>query len=103
MKVFSPGVMKAPSVRVSTGLAGMQCGVELFLGPNASTKVATSGLVEYVSTAGVDTIQLPIVMPSVSSIYKVYVDFYINGELSKGFVGTEDVAIPNIEFGGVTW
>ena len=103
MKVFNPGVMKTPSAKFSTGLAGIPCAVEIFLGPNASTKVATSGLIQYTSTAGIDTVQLPIVMPAVSAIYKVYVDFYINGELAKGFVGTEDIAIPNIEFGGITW
>ena len=103
MKVFNPGTLKAPSANFSTGIAGIPCAVELFLGPNAATKVATSGIIEYTSTGGIDTIQLPIVMPSVSALYKVYVDFYINGELAKGFVGTEDVAVPNVEFGGITW
>jgi len=103
MKAFCPEVMRTPSAKFSTGIAGIPCAIEVFLGPNASTKVATSGLIQYTSSGGIDTVQLPIVMPAVSAIYKAYVDFYINGEFAKGFVGGEDIAILNIEFGGITW
>jgi len=58
------------------------------------TKYASSGTVSFTLAAGAsDTIDFPIVMPSATGTYKVYLDVYVAGELIAAYQATEDITL----------
>ena len=93
--VFTPGSSKTAVVSIPVSPAGLTCTMELFLGPDPSTKVATSGPVAFTSTGVAQNVTLPLVMPAIESTYHVYIDVIVAGELT-GYQATEDVVISTV-------
>lgn len=102
--VFAPGVTKTAIAPITVAPSGLSCQVELFLGPNDTTKVATSGLKAFTSTGAQQNITLPVTMPTAGGVaYHVYLDVYVAGILVLAYVATEDVIIPSASVGPITW
>lgn len=102
--VFLPGVLKTAKIPITVVPAGLSCGVELFLGPNASTKVATSGLKAFTSTGLQQIVSAPVTMPAATGVtYHVYIDLYVAGMYLAGYTATEDVIIPSGSVGPIVW
>ena len=101
--VFGPGEVKTAKAPITVSPAGLACEAELFLGPNESTKVATSGIVTFISTGLQQQVGLPVSMPAGGAIYHVYLDLYAGGYLLAAFQATEDVTIPSGSVGPITW
>jgi len=102
--VFGPGISKTAKVPVDVDPSGLSCQLEVFLGPNASTKVATSGLKAFTSTGAQQIVNAAITMPSAAGVsYHVYIDLYVAGYYLAGYQATEDVVIPSGSIGPITW
>lgn len=102
--IFAPSTSKTASSPITVSPSGMACSAELFIGPNATTKVATSGRVNFTSTGSPQNVNLPIVMPaSGGSSYHVYIDVYAGDLLFLSYIATEDVLIPGGSIGPITW
>ncbi len=103
--VFAPGVTKTAKIPITVTPTGLSCSVELFLGPNASTKVVTSGLKPFTSTGLQQLVNAPVIMPSpaVGTSYHVYIDLYVAGMYLAGYTATDDVVIPSGVVGPITW
>lgn len=93
MPTFIPGETKTAIVPVTVKPSGLSAEVELFLGPDDLTKVATSGRKPFVSTASQQQVSLPVIMPTYEDTYKVFLDVYVGGALTAGFVASEDIVI----------
>ena len=102
--VFAPGISKTALVPVDVDPSGLSCQIELFLGPNATTKVATSGMKPFTSTGAQQTVSAAITMPAATGVaYHVYIDLYVAGMYLAGYQATEDVIIPSGVIGPITW
>lgn len=102
--IFTPGITKTAKVPVDVDPSGLACEIEVFLGPNASTKSASSGRKAFTSTGTQQTINAPVTMPSATGVaYHVYIDLYVLGMYLAGYQGTEDVIIPSGSVGPITW
>jgi len=102
--VFLPTQPCSATAPVTVSPAGLDCSLELWVGPDTSTKLATSGLIPFVSTGAVQPVALPIAMPAVDGvILHVYVDLYIEGYYFLGYIATEDVILPAGTIGTITW
>ena len=102
--VMAPGDTRTAVAPITVSPAGLSCEAELFLGPNDTTKVATSGLVAFASTGLAQSVSFPVIMPSPGGVaYHVYLDVYANGYLIVSYVATEDVIIPAGSVGPITW
>lgn len=102
--VFTPSVTKTAMVPVDINPAGVACEIELFLGPNATTKSATSGRRAFTSTGASQIVNAPVTMPAASGVaYHVYIDLYVGGIYLAGYTATEDVIIPSGSVGPITW
>jgi hypothetical protein len=93
MPVFAPGQVKSPTAKVTVNVAGLPCTCELFVGPNDTTKVATSGKKSFTSSITGTTISLPITMPTTGGVYHVYIDVEYQGVIFLAFVDPADVTI----------
>jgi len=83
-------------------MAGLSCEAELFLGPDETTKAATSGKIPFVSTGELQPVTLPIVIPA-AGVYNPFIDVFVDGNRVAGFFGSEQVASIEVIFGGITW
>lgn len=102
--VFVPGAAKTAIAPITVSPSGLACTAELFIGPNDSTKVATSGLKPFSSTGGAQSVNFPITMPATGGVaYHVYLDVYVVGILLVAYMATEDVIIPSGSVGPITW
>jgi len=102
--IFPPGVAKTAWAPITISPSGIACQAELWLGPNVTTKIATSGLKPFTSTGLAQTISFPITMPSAGGIaYHVYLDVYVAGVLFLAYVATDDVVIPSGSVGPISW
>lgn len=102
--VFGPGSGKVAVAPITVSPAGLSCQAELFLGPDDTTKIVTSGLISFTSTGATQSVRLPITMPSDGGAsYHVYIDVYAEGYLLVAYVATEDVIIPYGEVGPIDW
>lgn len=93
MPEFSPSSAHTAIAPVVVKPSGLNCEAELFLGPNETTKVATSGLVAFTSTGASQDISLPVTMPSADGTYHVFIDVYAEGILIAAYQAIEDVVI----------
>lgn len=93
MPQFSPNQSKNAIVPATVQPGGLSCELEVFLGPNESTKVVTSGLKAFTSTGAQQSVAAPVVMPSASGTYHVYIDLYAAGYYLVGYQAIEDVVI----------
>ena len=102
--VMAPGGTRTAVAPITVSPSGLSCQAELFLGPNVTTKVATSGLKAFTSTGAAQSVRLPVTMPSIGGVaYHVYLDVYVNGTKLLSYIATEDVLIPSGEVGPITW
>lgn len=90
---FYSGSAHAATAPIIVLPSGLSCEVELFLGPDDLTKVATSGLVPFVSTGASQDVYLPIIMPVSEGTYHVYIDVYVEGLLIAAYQAIDDVSI----------
>lgn len=103
VNVFPPGTAKTAKVTINVTPSGLNCEAEVFLGPNETTKVATSGKIKFVSTAADQVVNLPITMPTAPATYKVFVDLYAEGFLIGRYVDVNTVIIPSSTVGPIVW
>jgi hypothetical protein len=89
---FVHGTNHVGSFPVTVAPANLSCQVELWLGPNASTKSATSGLVPFTSTGSAQIQNLTITMPAAGT-YNVYINVYANSILVGAFEGASPVTV----------
>ncbi|GAH89509.1 unnamed protein product [marine sediment metagenome] len=102
--VMAPGVSRTAVAPITVSPSGLSCNAELFLGPNDATKVATSGLKAFISTGAVQSVSLPVTMPTAGGVaYHVYLDIFVNGYRLLAYTATEDVVIPAGEVGPIVW
>ena len=102
--VMAPGVSRTAVAPITVSPSGLSCQAELFLGPNDATKVATSGLKAFTSTGAVQSVRLPVTMPTPGGLaYHVYLDIFVNGMRLLAYQATEDVIIPAGQVGPITW
>ncbi len=93
MPEFASSEAKTAVVSVSVQPAGLGCEAEVFLGPDAMTKVATSGRIPFVSTGASQNVHLPVTMPAARDSYHVYADLYADDYLIATYQAVEDVVI----------
>lgn len=93
MPQFAPSEQKTAVAPITVIPAGLSCEAELFLGPNDTTPVATSGRKAFASTGSQQQVRLPITMPSSPGTYHVYIDLYAEGMPLAGYIADEDVII----------
>jgi len=93
MPEFMPGESKTAVAPITVKPSGLNCEAEVFLGPDDLTKVATSGLVPFISTGASQDVHLPITMPSAEGTYHVFIDIYVEGLLIAAYQALEDVSI----------
>lgn len=101
--VMPPGVSRAAVAPITVRPSGLSCDVELFLGPNDTTKVATSGKQPFTSTGVSQSVRLPVTMPTAGAAYHAYLDVFANGYRILAYQATEDVIVPSGEVGPITW
>lgn len=105
--ILAPGSSRTAKAPITAKPAGMACQAELFLGPNATTKSATSGMVAFTSIGASQDVNLPVTMPTPAAgegaAYHVYIDVYAGGMKFLAYIATEDVVIPGGSVGPITW
>jgi len=80
MPTFQPGEGKIAAVAVTVVPSGMASQIEVFLGPDENTKVA-SGIVDFVSNGESQEVVVGITMPTAPGTYNVYLDLYGEGSV----------------------
>ncbi len=104
---MAPGSSRTASAPITAKPAGMACEGELFIGPNETTKTATSGRKAFTSTGAAVSVSFPITMPTPPSgegaSYHVYIDVYAGGVKFLSYIATEDVVIPGGSIGPIIW
>lgn len=93
MPEFASGEAKTAVVSVAVRPSGLGCEAELFLGPDAMTKAATSGRIPFVSTGASQNVHLSLFMPSARDSYHVYANIYADNYLIASYQAIEDVVI----------
>jgi len=102
--LMGPGQAATGVAPITVSPSGLSCSAELFLGPDETTKVTTSGLVAFSSTGVAQSVRFPVTMPTPGGVaYHVYLDVYANGVWLVSYVATEDVIIPSATVGPITW
>ncbi|GAI98999.1 unnamed protein product [marine sediment metagenome] len=102
--VMTPGSARTAVAPITVSPSGLSCEAELFLGPNETTKVATSGRRAFTSTGAAQSMSLPVTMPTVGGLaYHVYLDVFVNSYRLLAYQATEDVIIPEGSVGPITW
>lgn len=102
--ILAPSSARTAKAPITAKPAGMACQAELFLGPNPTTKSATSGMVSFTSTGASQDVNLPVTMPANGGAsYHVYIDVYAGGMKFLSYIATEDVVIPGGSIGPITW
>ncbi len=102
--VMLPGVSRIAVVPITVSPSGLACEAELFLGPNDTTKVASSGKNPFTSTGASQSVSLPVTMPSPGGeAYHVYIDVFTAGHRFLAYKAKEDVIVPAGSIGPITW
>jgi hypothetical protein len=87
------GTSHTASYQISISPANQPCQIELWLGPNSSTKSATAGLSSaFNSTGSLQQVTSIVKLPAAGT-YNVYVDLYMSGVKIKSFVGLSTVTV----------
>jgi hypothetical protein len=89
--ILEAGIAKTATVQVQVQPANIISSIELWLGPDENTKIATSGKVSFISTGNMQSVNIPITMPNYG-VYYVYLDLYTLDTLIASFIG-EDMVI----------
>ena len=84
---FTHGTTYTANFQVTKIPAGLSCQIEVWLGPNTTTKSATSGLLAFTSTGAAQVMARPVTMPA-AGIYNVYIDVYVSGVMTERWTDT---------------
>lgn len=101
--IMLPGATRTAVAPITVSPSGLSCAAELFLGPNETTKTATSGRKAFTSTGAAQSVRLPVTMPTAGGVYHVYLDVYVNDYRLLAYQATEDVVIVTGEVGPIIW
>jgi hypothetical protein len=101
--VFLPGSSHTGTVPLTVIPSGISCAAELFVGPNASTKTATSGPISFTSTGASQNVVCPLTMPTAGGTYGDYLNVTSGGVLIGAFAGGDSIEIVTVTVGTVTW
>ena len=101
--IFGAGIRKSATLPLTVAPAGMNCSFELWLSPDGSTKIVTSGMRAFVSTGIVQAFSVTIDLPARAGDYKVLVDVLIEGQMFGGFMDPTHVLIPDVNIGPIVW
>jgi len=100
--LFGAGTTGTATASFTVKPAAMSCEAEIFL-TVGTTKSATSGKVSFTSIGGVQTVTLPVTMPSTGGYqYNVFLDITCQGILLAGFSSTP-VVVPSVSNPMITW
>lgn len=103
MKIFAPGEVRTATAKITVSPSGLNCNAELFLGPNETTKSATSGLVPFKSTGSIQPVKLGVTMPKGGVLYHVYLDIYADSVRILAAQGIDDIVIPSSLVEPIVW
>lgn len=103
--MIPPGTTKTAVAPITAKPAGMSCEAKLFLGPNDTTEVVSSGRVGFVSTGASQPVRLTITPAAAvaGASYHVYIDVSTNGYRFLAYKATEDVVVPGGKIDPVVW
>lgn len=105
--IMAPGSSRTATAPITAKPAGMNCEAELFLGPDATTKTATSGRKAFTSTGAAISVSFPLAMPTPpageGASYHVYIDVYAGDVIFLSYIAIEDVVIPGGSIGPIIW
>jgi len=106
MPQLEPGESRTAIAPIVAKPSGVDCEAELFLGPDDTTKVVSSGRVPFVSTGSTKNVNLPVTMPGAPGTYHGYIDVFAGGFRFLAYILKEDVVIAAptgpLELGSVT-
>ena len=83
--------------------AGVATEIEIWLGPDVNTKIATSGRIPFTSTGVAQQLAVPITMPSTPGTYNVFIDLYISDFVLTAYEATSPVVVVSGTAGQPTW
>jgi len=101
--LMAPGSTRTAVAPITVSPSGVSCSGELYLGPDQNTKKATSGTITFTSTGAAQSVKFPVTMPSGGGVYHVYLNVYADSYLLGAYIATEDVTIPTVTVGPITW
>jgi hypothetical protein len=101
--IFAPGITKTANATLNVAPAGLSLELELWLGPDESTKVVSSGKRPFTSTGANQNINASIDMPNQGGTYEVYVDIYYGADLVLAFIGIDTITIISGTLGPIVW
>jgi hypothetical protein len=90
---FVHGSTHTATFQATVTPSGQSCQLELWIGPNATTKSTTSGMVSFNSTGAAQNMTPSIVMPATAGTYHVYIDIYMLGAKIASFVGSSTITV----------
>ena len=90
---FVHGTSHTASFQITISPANQSCQLELWLGPNSTTKSASGGLsAAFNSTGAALQVTSTVTLPAAGT-YNVYVDIYLSGVKVVTFVGLSTVTV----------
>lgn len=90
---FIHGTSHTASFQITISPANQPCKIELWLGPNSTTKSATGGLSSaFNSTGAAEQVTSIVTLPN-AGVYNVYVDVYLNNVKVQSFVGLSTITV----------
>lgn len=101
--IFAAGSAHTGTVPLTVSPSGLSCTAELFVGPNATTKTATSGPIAFTSTGASQNVVCPVTMPSTAQALSDYLNVVTGGVLIGAFAGGATIEIVTVTVGTVTW
>jgi len=103
--MIPPGTTKTAVAPITAKPAGMSCEAKLFLGPNDTTEVVSSGRVPFTSTGASQPVRLTITPAAAAAgaSYHVYIDVFVNGYRLLAYKATEDVVVPSGKIDPIIW
>jgi len=102
--VIMPGVTRTAVAPITISPSGLSCDAELFLGPDDTTKVVTSGRKAFTSTGAAQPVRLPVTMPTAGgAAYHVFIDVFVNSYRLLAYKATEDVIVPSGKIDPIIW
>ncbi len=101
--VFQSGSSKTAKIPITVTPSNLGCQVELYLGPNQSTKTVTSGQVTFTSTGSSQNVNVTITLPTTAGAYNVYIDITSGGYLIGAYIDSNTIVIPSGSIGPIVW
>jgi hypothetical protein len=100
---FGPGQSAIATIPTTVKPDSLACDLELFIGPDPNTKLATSGKTRFTSTGVQQNVVAPIIMPTLAGTFHVYIDLWYGEHSIGSFVSTQDINIIEGIIGPIIW